>query len=86
MELAPEVATSIRTLLTVAGTTLVVKPGIMDQPMLEMAVGAIVVLMSVLWSFWSKRPQSAEAQIVAQKVMDAPDVPGPVDRSVEENA
>lgn len=81
MNFPPEVNTAIRTLLTVLGTSLFIKPGIMDAPQLEMIVGGVVVLLTLAWSFWSKRSKSSEAQQIAQKVMDDPDVPGPFEPS-----
>lgn len=70
----PDIAVAIRTLLIALGGGAVAK-GWVTESALEPLVGAVVVIATALWGWWSNRPQSKEAQKVAERVADS-DVPG----------
>lgn len=86
MEISPEIKSSLRTLVAGIGSYAVGK-GWITLEMLGMYSDAIVILIIAIvggWGIWAKRPKSGEAQQVAQKVADDPDVPNPLRASGKE--
>lgn len=71
----PDLAAALRIVGVAVGTTLMVKPGIIDQPTLEILVGAVINLGVAIWAWWGNRPKSTEAIKIAERVAEDPTVP-----------
>jgi hypothetical protein len=76
MNLTPEVLGSIRMLLIAAGGFLVGK-GWLDSAGLDALVTVLMAAIAA-WAIYAKRPRSAEAQQIAQNVVDSPTSPKPL--------
>jgi hypothetical protein len=72
MNLTPEILGALRILLMIGGTALFLRPGWLDMPTLEAAVGAIVTLGAAAWSMYAKRASSKEARRIAGRVVADP--------------
>jgi hypothetical protein len=81
--MTPELLSALRSILIVAGGGLVTH-GYVDDSGLQAIVGGILALAAAAWGIWAKRPQSSEAQKVAQSVVDAPNVPSPLNAAGQE--
>jgi hypothetical protein len=72
--MGPEVLSAIRSLLIAVGAFAVGK-GWVDAVGLETIVGGAVALLSAVWGVYAKRPNSGEAQKIADKVADVKSPP-----------
>lgn len=72
--MTPDMNVALRVLLTAAGG-IAVGHGWIGEAVLEQLVGAVLVVGSAAWAWWSNRPQSKEARDIAVKVAKDPDVP-----------
>lgn len=65
--MSPEIASTLRALLLTLGGALVGK-GLVDEGTLQMIVGGIVGVATLVWALYSKKACSGEAQKTAAKV------------------